>query len=383
MNYIDWYKHNFEAAILGRYVTLEHIQPVLESYKNVFKTVVAGYSEKEQKIPLIKIGHGKKVVLAWSQMHGNESTTTKAIFDFFAFLSKQSSFQPQVDAFKQQYTFYVLPMLNPDGAAAYTRENANMFDLNRDALELSQRESMLLRSVFDSVKPDLCLNLHDQRTIYGLSTKKPATISFLSPAANKKRSITIARIESMQLIAKMNAMLQQHIPGQVGRYDDTFNVNCVGDTFQKKEVPTILFEAGHFPDDYQREKTREYIFYALLALFDIIPALDTQYDVSDYLKIPQNQKNFKDIILRNVNVATNIGVTDVAIQYSEQLIKGAIQFVPVIDFIGDLSDIYGHVEQDLKGKSILLNSHKNLQIGQELLKINDDTDTINDYFTIK
>jgi murein tripeptide amidase MpaA len=36
------------------------------------------------------------------------------------------------------FTFYCIPMLNPDGAA-YTRENANKVDLNRDS-QLTQRK---------------------------------------------------------------------------------------------------------------------------------------------------------------------------------------------------------------------------------------------------
>jgi murein tripeptide amidase MpaA len=62
-------------------------------------------------------------------MHGNEATTTKALFDFFeclAWFRKRAKF---LDAF----TFYCIPMLNPDGAALYTRENANKVDLNRDS----------------------------------------------------------------------------------------------------------------------------------------------------------------------------------------------------------------------------------------------------------
>jgi hypothetical protein len=30
-------------------------------------------------------------------------------------------------------------------------------------------------------------------------------------------------------------------------------------------VPTLLFEAGHFEGDYQREITRKYIFIALIS----------------------------------------------------------------------------------------------------------------------
>jgi hypothetical protein len=42
---------------------------------------------------------------------------------------------------------------------------------------------------------------------------------------------------------------RKYIPGQVSRFDDGFNINCIGDKFQS-HVPTILFEAGHFQDDY-------------------------------------------------------------------------------------------------------------------------------------
>ena len=55
----------------------------------------------------------------------------------------------------------------------------------------------------------------------------------------------------MAIIAELNEMLQEFIPGQVGRYDDGFNINCVGDTLQQLNIPTILFEAGHFPNDYK------------------------------------------------------------------------------------------------------------------------------------
>jgi hypothetical protein len=383
MDITSWYSSNFEDRIRGRYVTLKHILPILNSYKKDFEITVAGYSELKQEIPLVKIGTGTQIVLGWSQMHGNESTTTKAVFDFLKFLSQSEHFQSQISAFKQEYTFFVLPMLNPDGAAAYTRENVNSVDLNRDALDLTQRESVLLRSIFDSVKPTLCLNLHDQRTIYGLESGQPATVSFLSPAANKKRTITSARKTSMQHIAKMNAVLQTYIPGQVGRYDDTFNENCVGDTFQTKEVPTILFEAGHSPGDYMREKTREYVFYALLSLFDITPSVQKPYTVADYEAIPQNNKYYKDVILRNVYIDKLVGVTDVAIQYQEEVSNEKINFIPIIEFIGNLSDHYGHEEREVAGKAILLNPQGNMYIGQRLLKKNDDKDTIDDYFSIK
>ena len=68
----------------------------------------------------------------------------------------------------------------------------------------------------------------------------------------------------------MNNELQKYIPNQVGRFDDSFNINCIGDMFQSLNVPTILFEAGHYQGDYEREETRKYIFVALMSSFQFI-----------------------------------------------------------------------------------------------------------------
>jgi hypothetical protein len=132
-----------------------------------------------------------------------------------------------------------------------------------------------------------------------------------------------------------------------------------------------------------REKTREYVFYALLSLFDITPSVQKPYTVADYEAIPQNNKYYKDVILRNVYIDKLVGVTDVAIQYQEEVSNEKINFIPIIEFIGNLSDHYGHEEREVAGKAILLNPQGNMYIGQRLLKKNDDKDTIDDYFSIK
>src|SRR5690606_20673993 len=297
----SWYCNNFETGLKGRYVTLEMIMPLLEKYRDKFELSVSGLSENGKDIPQIKIGSGKKIILAWSQMHGNESTTTKALFDLMKFLDQENLFQNEIQRFLRTYSLYVIPMLNPDGAGLYTRENANKVDLNRDAQDLSQSESRILRTIFNKLKPDLCLNLHDQRTIYGFDDGLPATVSFLSPAANEVRSLTKARKRAMEDIVKMNQYLQKMIPGQVGRYDDSFNSACVGDAFQMAGATTILFEAGHYRNDYHREKTREYIFYSLLALFDIIGEKKV-INYRSYFNIPENRKNYRDVIIRNAKL---------------------------------------------------------------------------------
>jgi zinc carboxypeptidase len=366
MKFSAWYKEHFESRLSGRYIHSKHIAPLLDLYGDEFSISVIGSSEKGQNIHCIKLGTGKKVVLAWSQMHGNESTTTKAVFDFFKFIAQNSSFELQIEGFLNTFTFYCIPILNPDGAEEYSRENANNIDLNRDARELSQAESRILRKFFNKIKPDLCLNLHDQRTVYSLPNKMPATVSFLAPAANKALDITNAREIAMKEIASMYSVLNELIPGQIGRYDDSFNDSCVGDSFQMEGVPTLLFEAGHSQGDYKREKSREYIFYALLTLFGFVKVERPKNGVEGYFLIPENEEKCKDVIIRNVILPNTDVLTSLAIQYEEVLENDQIRLAPILDEIGDLNGFFGHKEVDAQGVKILMNSHENLSVGEKV-----------------
>ncbi|HPF10277.1 MAG TPA: M14 family metallopeptidase [Flavobacteriaceae bacterium] len=371
MNLTEVYKQCFEPQLKGRYVCAKHLSPILNELEKKGTATVLGFSEEGLPIHQISFGKGPKRVLIWSQMHGNESTTTKALFDFLNFLQQNNPYSKQVQNFEESHTLLMIPLLNPDGAALYTRENSNGVDLNRDALLLTQAESRLLRKVFETFKPHLCLNLHDQRTIYGLHTGKPATISFLAPAADESRSVTDSRRDAMVLVAKMNHFLQQWIPGQVGRYDDTFNENCVGDYFQKQGTPTILFEAGHYQGDYEREKVREFLFYAFLALFDLVAVPEVPQFLVAYEAIPENNKQFRDVLLRNAQI--NSVMQDLAIQYTEVLQNDKIQWVPILDEAGQLRHLKGHLEMDLEGHKVLINSYENVFVNEKISTIWDKT----------
>jgi len=339
----SWYDKNFEETLKGRYINFNSISPLLKHHKNTFRVSSVGKTVLGRPIPMIDLGNGKNKVLIWSQMHGNETTCTKALFDFLKFIEHHKTTE-SVDRLLSNFHIYIVPILNMDGAHTYTRENANKVDLNRDFQKFSQPESSVLKQVFEKVKPGLCLNMHDQRTIFGVDKKHPATISFLSPAADSMRSITAARRHSMDLIEKMNAVLQAFISNHVGRYDDTFNLNCAGDYFQHAGVPTILFEAGHFPQDYHREITRKYIFLALLALFDLtfIPPKPWK----SYHLIPENVKIFRDIIFRNVKVSDINKKIDVLVQYKEVLEDSNIKFNAFIEDVGEFPNLIGHREID-------------------------------------
>lgn len=349
MNLEHLFSQYKEETIQGRYITLDSIEPLLQKLNTNDQLKIIGKSVLGKPIYSYEIGEGKTKIFLWSQMHGNESTTTKALFDFLNVLHSGSELAQQL---LNAFTFCSIPMLNPDGATLYTRVNANKVDLNRDSQELTQPESKLLRAIFESFKPDYCFNLHDQRTIFGVSTTgKPATLSFLAPSYNEEREINESRLQAINLIASINEVLQEYLPNQIGRFDDSFNINCIGDMFQYLGVPTLLFEAGHFADDYEREKTRKYVFMALIASFKTLSEnVIVSNGIDIYLNIPQNKAVFYDFIYKNIKINYDgiEKITNFAAQYKEELIENQICFNAYISEIGNLDGYFGHFEYNAK-----------------------------------
>ena len=337
--------------IRGRYLNSNHLKYFIQANSTEKRWTVVGTSVQNRPIYCGQFGQGKVKVLMWSQMHGNETTTTKGLLDFINFLNGETA---EAASILSAFQFLIVPILNPDGAERYTRANANEVDLNRDFQELSQPESQLLMSIFTDFKPDYCFNLHDQRTIFGVGKSgKPATISFLAPSFNQAKDYDAMRLKSVAMIMKMHTQLAHLLPGQIGRFDDEYNRNCVGDTFQSLKTPTILIEAGHFPEDYEREKTRKYVFFALLSAFqDGSENVVVSNLLPDYLSIPQNNPNFFDIIYKNVriNYDNSNFITNFAVQFREELIDNYVHFNGFIAKVGMLEDSFGHLELDMNQK---------------------------------
>jgi len=330
------YQMQKETTLHGKWIQYADIFPILK--KSIIKPLQIGSSEEGTPIYSLKFGSGKKKILIWSQMHGNESTGTKALFDLFNCFNKSKN-----DLFKTilaECTILCIPMLNPDGALKYTRANANNIDLNRDAVAQKATESRLLRDVLNSFNPMFCFNLHDQRTIFGVEgAKKPATISFLAPSEEITRKITEGRKATMNVIVAMNSLMQQVIPNHIGRYSDEFYPTATGDVFQKLGHPTILIEAGHYPDDYEREKVRKFNFFALLKGINHI-AITTEFTMyQPYFDIPNNQKFFFDIIERTSEKKEDIGY-----QYKDTVIDNQLVSEKKIEKTGDLSNYLSHQE---------------------------------------
>ena len=349
-----WYSENFQSKLSGRRILFDDISPLITDLNQEFQRNILGYSVNQIPIYKISIGNGSKKIMIWSQMHGNESTGTKALFDLFNFLSYPKQLSHFADSILENCSLIFIPILNPDGSINYTRENAESIDLNRDAVDLKAIESRILRTILDEFKPDYCFNLHDQRSIFNVeNTQNSATLSFLAPSEEETRKVTQGRKETMSMIVSMNQLLQQVIPNCIGRYTDEYYPTATGDNFQKLGYNTILIEAGHFPNDYDREITRKLNFYALIQGIYSIATEEKQDNWKSYFDIPNNDKKFFDIIYRNAKIIEDGKelIVDVGILFKYKVVDNKLSQYEEVEIKGNLSSYFGHKEIDLCKKT--------------------------------
>jgi hypothetical protein len=347
----DRYK---EASITHRRFKHAEIVPLIVNRTEAFGTEILGKSVQGREIYQLAYGSGPTKVLLWSQMHGNESTATMALFDLFNFLEgKDDGYDTIRSLLDNKLNIRFIPMVNPDGAELFQRKNALDIDINRDAIHATSPEAALLKAARDNFQPEFGFNLHDQQIYHNASgTGHPATISVLAPAYNQETEVNETRARSMQLIVGMNKLLQQVIPGQVAKYDDAFEPRAFGDNFQKWGTSTILIESGGYPDDTEKQYIRKLNFMVILkALYEIATGNYEHYSLDEYYSIPDNDSKLMDLILKKVSINQEgqIYQVDLGIKRREVEVDSGYYVKGTIEDIGDLSVYFGYQEIDAEG----------------------------------
>lgn len=356
-NAFDRYK---APEISTRRFGYEIIDPLIAGREEVFEKTVLGKSVEGRPINALTYGEGKRKVLLWSQMHGNESTATMALFDLFNFLEgpSEDGFAYIRSPIREQLLVRFIPMLNPDGAEKFVRRNAQEIDLNRDAIRQSSPEGIILKNARDDFEPEFGFNLHDQSKYYNAKgTALPATLSFLAPAYNEAREVNDVRSKAIKVIVGMDQLLQQVIPGQVAKYDDTFEPRAFGDNIQKWGTSTILIESGGYPGDPEKQYIRQLNFMIILnALYEIATEGYTQYSEQAYENIPENDSKLMDLLIKNVGLkSAEISYrTDIGIRNSEVVTDSLLVMKGSVVDRGDLSVYYGYEEIDATGMDLEL-----------------------------
>lgn len=355
----ETYNQFKEPTLNKRRIKHNDLQPLITALKDNGKYTVkkVGQSIEGRDLTLISIGSGKKNVLLWSQMHGDEPTATQAVFDIFNFLNNPE-FSSEKEAILSNLTLHFLPMLNPDGAENFTRRNALGIDINRDAVRLQSPEGQTLKRVRDSLNADFGFNLHDQSIYYNAErTDKPATISYLAPAYNYDKDINDVRANAMKVIVYMNRIIQKYAPGQVGRYHDAFEPRAFGDNIQKWGTSTILIESGGYKNDTEKQEIRRLNYVSILsAIYSIAKENYKDIQLRDYEKIPQNDRKLFDLKLvgATYNFLDNDYIIDIGINHVEKDNDdhSAFYYVGRVMDQGDLSTYYGYNTFDASGYKI-------------------------------
>lgn len=336
-----------------RYLPFNEFKKELLSFQSDFQISVLGKSEKGKPIYGIRIGEGPKKIVMWSQMHGNETTGTYAILDVLKILSSHTQINSFID---QSFSLLIVPMVNPDGAEDFKRRNGLDIDLNRDARAVQATETKILMKAIAEFKPDLALNLHDQRPIFSVGNEaKPATISFLVPSFNSEKTIDDTRLWGMGLVG----LLANSFPGKfkenVGRYSDEFYPTAFGDNLQKNGINCILIEAGCYFNDPKRNSARLLTVFSIFKVLQIVSEQNIPQSNEAYQAIPENKQLFKDILVTQIKLRNKKKPisADIAFKLEEKVVKNRLERTLIVDDIGDLSQY--HAYQHIHGEGFEFN----------------------------
>ena len=263
-------RYRVSAITERRFTHADFWRAIEPSLKSSFKTETVGQSILGRPIRSVTFGQGPTKVLLWSQMHGDESTASMALADIFRFLAEAPD-DPLRQRLQRELTIVFIPMLNPDGAEVFQRENAVGIDVNRDARRQVTPEARALKKVHETFQPQFGFNLHDQnaRTRVGRRGVQSA-IALLAPAYDSVLSYNDVRGTARLVAAVLATTFAHEIPGRIAKYDDAFNPRAFGDLMQQWGTSTVLIESGALPDDPQKQRLRALNVAAILGALDAI-----------------------------------------------------------------------------------------------------------------
>lgn len=205
---------------------------------------IIGKSPQNRPIQCLRVGEGKtdsKIMLIIGRLHPPEVTGQFALQAFVESLCKESE---TAKKFRENYTVFVVPMMNPDGVDnGHWRHNSGGIDLNRDWLDFNQPETQFVRDFL-------------RKKINGTTNKLYFGIDFHSTWDDIFYVNLISKPSNMEgLIKQWFAELERALPGyKVNARDSKPAYGVISKAFFNREfnAEALVYEVG---DNTSREFT--------------------------------------------------------------------------------------------------------------------------------
>lgn len=185
-------------------------------------------TQNGRKIIMLKLGRGKRPILYIGAHHGNEYITSAFLMgmcEYLMSLAKENN--PHIINFFEEYSLYVVPMLNPDGVSI--SQFSSIYERNHKHLETILPKP---HTLYKANASGVDLNLNYPCLFEGVvSSDKPAFEKYkgIEPLCERETQI----IDSLCNTFDFTYSLTFHAFGEEIRYSD----------FYSKDVPYSYFLA--------------------------------------------------------------------------------------------------------------------------------------------
>ena len=140
------------------------INEIVNANGDIARKISAGKSVQGRDIPAILIGSGSKYAIVDGDLHGNEKTGTFSCLRLAELLTAYYRSSAYWKSKMLEYTFVIVPVVNPDGFVLNIRENANDVDLNGQFPpdgSPTEPEALALMSLMSKYPPTIYVNCHE------------------------------------------------------------------------------------------------------------------------------------------------------------------------------------------------------------------------------
>jgi hypothetical protein len=192
-------------------------------------------------------------------------------------------------------------------------------------------------------------------------------------AFDEARSGSEGRTLTKKVCAVIRDALEPFASGQIGRYDDEFEVRAFGDNLTLWGTPVVLIETGPWPSIEPDPALVKLNFVAIVSALDALATGAVHRAKPErYESLPMNESGELYVIVKNGTVISGGGVppymADIGIAASRRIRdvngKRDLQLATTIDDMGDLRTLGALRTIDATGMTIVPLTSETIQAGQ-------------------